>query len=137
MNLCDTDFCKGNLGIARAQMPQISDDVMDRLVGYLELLKINISYNRQNVYALKPTQAEIHSDKAIGMYWKYRKGLFPNIQSPIMVSLDGYIIDGHHRWAALKLTRNPQQTIQTITVHLPAKTLIRWIQTFPGVTFES
>lgn len=31
---------------------------------------------------------------------------------PIIISKDGYIVDGHHRWIAFKLLKKPLKAIQ-------------------------
>lgn len=54
---------------------------------------------------LKPTQSEINFDKSYGMaigFVKGWKGLVKYDPKTVsLVSKEGYIIDGHHRWAAI------------------------------------
>lgn len=57
---------------------------------------------------LKPTQKEISFDKAFSIAFNYCNGEYPdlveyNSDSVVLVSKEGYIIDGHHRWAAIAL----------------------------------
>ncbi|MFZ9243052.1 MAG: hypothetical protein ACO295_07555, partial [Sediminibacterium sp.] len=51
---------------------------------------------------LKATQSELGGDKVIGMMGALEENpQHPSITAPIYVSRDGYVIDGHHRWAAI------------------------------------
>ena len=69
---------------------------------------------------LKPTQSEINFEKAFGMVKGYLTNKFkaltqydPNTVS--LISKEGYIVDGHHRWAAIGLlnTYSPEKLIGT------------------------
>jgi len=55
--------------------------------------------------SLKATQSELVGDKVMGMKSVLDKGpdhpAFKKITAPIFVSKDGYVVDGHHRWAAI------------------------------------
>lgn len=55
---------------------------------------------------MKATQNQLNADKVAGMAW----ALYSNeatkdpkhpLRQPLIVSNDGYVLDGHHRWAAL------------------------------------
>lgn len=55
---------------------------------------------------MKATQNQLNADKVAGMAW----ALYSNpdtkdakhpLRQPLIVSKDGYVLDGHHRWAAL------------------------------------
>jgi hypothetical protein len=52
--------------------------------------------------ALKATQSELVGSKVAGMAKALEKDPnHPGITAPIYVSRDGFVIDGHHRWAAV------------------------------------
>jgi hypothetical protein len=55
--------------------------------------------------SLKATQSELVGDKVMGMKSVLDQGTehpaFKKITAPIYVSKDGYVVDGHHRWAAI------------------------------------
>jgi hypothetical protein len=58
--------------------------------------------------SLKPTQSEINFEKSYGMAFGYLTNSFPGLvkydpKTVSLVSKDRYIIDGHHRWAAIGL----------------------------------
>jgi hypothetical protein len=127
-NLCDITipgtnlYCKGNKGIPREDMPQFkgyakpgsiadklpknNDGEVDTESQFKVLLKRNgVAVSEpQEVPAdqLKATQTELVGAKVAGM----TKALetepnHPKITAPIYVSNDGYVLDGHHRWAAV------------------------------------
>lgn len=55
---------------------------------------------------IKATQNQLNADKVAGMAWALltnpdtQKPEHP-LRQPLIVSSDGYVLDGHHRWAAL------------------------------------
>ena len=128
-NLCQVSvpgtnlYCNGNLGIDRNDMPQFKGtarpgspadklpkdpkngevDTEQFFKQMLEKKGIKVS-EPQAVPPdrLKATQMNLVGDKVAGM----EQGLEanpkdPNLTAPIYVSNDGYVLDGHHRWAAI------------------------------------
>ena len=82
---------------------------------------------------LKATQREIKAGKVYGMADSYLSGTFPKIAtSPIIISSDNHILDGHHRWAAM-LTVDPSRKIRTIRVGIPMRELLQRAMEYPGV----
>jgi hypothetical protein len=139
-NLCDVSvpgtnlYCDGNLGIDRNDMPQFKGDArpgspasklpknkngeVDGEAFFKELLvKDGIKVDGPHDVPpdrLKATQMNMVGDKVAGMY----KGLEenpqnPDLTAPIYVSNDGYVLDGHHRWAAIVAynAKNPDKPI--------------------------
>jgi hypothetical protein len=127
-NLCDITipgtnlYCGGNKGIPREQMPQFKgkpqpgsiadglpkdkDGEVDTEAMFKKMLEdkgIKVSEPTQvPADQLKATQTELVGPKVAGM----SKALdadpnHPGITAPIYVSSDGYVLDGHHRWAAI------------------------------------
>jgi len=145
-NLCDITipgtnlYCSGNKGIPREQMPQFKGkptpgseadkmqkdkdgevDTEEMFKKMLEDKGIKVSEPTQvPADQLKATQTELVGSKVAGM----TKALEadpnnPGITAPIYVSSDGYVLDGHHRWAAV--------TSQAITSGREAKMNVRVI----------
>ena len=139
-NLCQVSipgtnlYCDGNKGIPREDMPQFKGtpepgspadklpkdksgeaDTEEFFKQMLEKQGIGVS----KPYSvppdrLKATQSELVGVKVAGM----SKALEENpqnsaITAPIYVSNDGYVLDGHHRWAAVVAynARHPKQQI--------------------------
>jgi hypothetical protein len=127
INLCDITipgtnlYCDDNKGIPREEMPQFKGKAVEgsRAAGmeadkdgevdtepiFREMLKQkNIKVLQTEVPAdkLKATQKDLVGGKVIGMMGALEKDpTNPKITAPIYVSRDGYVIDGHHRWAAI------------------------------------
>jgi hypothetical protein len=140
-------LCRGNLGLARIEMPVLEGrfltDFLKRLVqGNLDLDdiqptkdwlmgaggdKVSVRKTIEPAAKLKATQREINADKAEGMADKARAGTFDPGKEPVLMSADGYILDGHHRWAA-QILRAAQDGIQAtlagFKVALPVDTLL-------------
>lgn len=124
--------CQGNLGIERKDMPQFDTDSHPNVIkDYLESFKkdgVKVTETRKRVGDLKATQKEIQAQKAYGMadaYYKNKKGEIawsPN-KGAVVVSKDGYVLDGHHRWAATVIA-DPSETMPVYVVDAPIKDLL-------------
>lgn len=60
------------------------------------------------------------------------KGKFDGIDASVVVSRDGHILDGHHRWAAL-LTIDPARKMKVKVIDMDMKDLLEEAQSVPGV----
>jgi hypothetical protein len=146
INLCDITvpgtnlYCDDNLGIPRDEMPQFkgkatpgsraaamdadeSGEVDTEPVFKQMLQQKGIKTLQTEVPAdkLKATQKDLVGGKVIGMMGALEKDPHhPKITAPIYVSRDGYVIDGHHRWAAIVAynAQHPEQQIQMKTTVL-------------------
>lgn len=123
LNLCKVTvpgtnlFCGSNKGIPRNEMPQIGGkpragskadklpknddgevDGSDEFVKHLEGKGVKVTDGKQKASKLKASQTELVGAKVAGM--AAAEGFDPG-KKPIFVSRDGYVIDGHHRWAAV------------------------------------
>lgn len=127
-NLCQVSipgtnlYCDGNKGIPREDMPQFKGtpepgspadklpkdkngeaDTEEFFKQMLEKEGIKVS-NPAAVPPdrLKATQSELVGVKVAGMSKALEENpQHPAITAPIYVSNDGYVLDGHHRWAAV------------------------------------
>lgn len=77
---------------------------------------------------LKSTQAELSGGKVSGMMSRLEKEKpgdkgYDAITAPIFVSEDGYILDGHHRWAAVQAynVRHPDKPLKMQVEVIKAK----------------
>jgi hypothetical protein len=89
------------LGIARKDMPQIPKKERARFLGDIEKSEgISVEKEQVNPTKLKPIQKEISGSRSGAIYNKFRdKGDIPKNER-ILISSDGYIVDGHHTWGA-------------------------------------
>lgn len=126
-NLCEITipgtniYCEGNKGIERAKMPQFKGtpvpgspaaklpkdskgEVDTEPIFRKQLKEEGIAITPKEIYSdnLKATQSELVGAKVAGMTKALEANPNnPGITAPIFVSNDNYVIDGHHRWAAV------------------------------------
>jgi hypothetical protein len=73
---------------------------------------------------LKPAQTEIIKEKAFGMAINFLlNNKWQNADLGNIVSKDNYIMDGHHRWAAISLI-DPSSTVDVTQIDLPGQPLV-------------
>ena len=157
-NLCQVSipgtnlYCDGNIGIPREDMPQFkgtpekgspadklprdSSGEVDTEEFFKEML------NKQGIKVsepakvpadrLKATQSELVGVKVAGMTGVLEDPNHPaygKITAPIYVSNDGYVLDGHHRWAAIVAhnAANPKNQIpmQVRVIDEPIRPLVK------------
>lgn len=106
-------------------MPQIPGDKIAEFLAWLESKGVQIRLGQKAVGGLKATQKDINSAKVEALRGSGVGG------PPILISADDYILDGHHRWAAL-LVEDPLLLIRVIKVNLPIKLLLEVGLEFPG-----
>jgi len=86
----------GNLGFKRKEMPQIEGKNIPKFLDYLKSEGVKYKETTIDSKSLKPTQNQFNQEKIQGMI----DAIDQKKQHPIMVSKDGYVLDGHHRWLA-------------------------------------
>lgn len=111
-------FCQQTKGIPRAKMPQLSGwpvpgsiaeqtlpknrrGGVNGVPAFLDALAArNVRVTETDVRAswLKATQNQLNGAQVAKIAAGFRGGTYPD--APIFVTRDGYVIDGHHRWAA-------------------------------------
>lgn len=101
--------------LPRNVMPQIKD--MSHFLNYLDQLTIYYNQSKQDVNQFKPTQREFDRTKVN----RIKKELSKQTK-PIIVSEDGYVLDGHHRYFAFK---GSDSLINVIEVQLPINKLLK------------
>jgi hypothetical protein len=112
-------FCEDSVGTERADMPQIKGTAregsdaekiadkhgkVDGTEAFRESLKASgiaiKDIDSVPVVSLKASQTELIGSKVGGMMKAIEHGKIDLQDERIFVSKDGYILDGHHRWAA-------------------------------------
>lgn len=123
---------KGNFGIPRKDMLQIRSDLVVDFMSGLRRSGVAVTAGQMSVASIKATQNDINLDKVRGM----QKGApEKSLKKPVIVSADGYLLDGHHRWAALRL-QNPGNQLPVIRVGLPMTDLLKAAHAFEGVEYK-
>lgn len=88
------------LGISRKDMPQIPSERRDEFLSDLSKSGTKTTKEFINPTTLKPVQKEVSGSRSGAIYDRYKaSGSIPEEQR-ILISSDGYVIDGHHTWAA-------------------------------------
>jgi hypothetical protein len=149
-------FCIKNKGIPRIKMPQVKGknirpgskaakllaqqneengtpdnrevDGTAAFVAYLKDKGVTIKRN-QTVPAdkLKATQNQLVGSKVGGMMGARAAGKFDPAKDPIFVSTDNYVLDGHHRWAAVvgsQFAEGKPINMNTDVIDLPIQQLV-------------
>lgn len=123
---------KGNAMVQAGADPNDDRNILQQMIGHLSKNGVKTSETKIPVGALKATQSEIKAEKTYGMADAHLKGKFPGIDDSVVVSKDGHILDGHHRWAAL-LTIDPGREMKVKVIDMDMKDLLSEAQAVPGV----
>jgi hypothetical protein len=127
---------KTSLDIPRDKMPQI-----DSVQKFKEYLKENdIDFERIKIPAkdLTPTQSQLETDKADNIWAEYlkKKNETSNpLSGEIVVSKDKYILDGHHRWFAVK-RNNENMRLNCLMLGDNAKEALKCMREYEGVSYR-
>lgn len=123
---------KGKAMVQAGADPNSDKTVMQQMIDHFKKNGVKTKKSKAPVGMLKATQSEIKAEKTYGMADSYLKGKFPNIGDSVVVSRDGHILDGHHRWAAM-LTVDPSREMNVQVIDMDMDDLLREAQSVPGV----
>lgn len=121
-------ICKGDLGIPRSLMPQFtlrrkpfSRKLLNEFRRYIKK-KYGIKSRRimKTAAELNPSQNEISRHRVEGLI---EDDIIDKQEVPLLVSKNGYIVDGHHRWAAFRV-KAPKRMMETVVVDAPIKDIL-------------
>jgi hypothetical protein len=105
--------------IPREQLPQIPKDKFDEFGKFLEDNGVKYAYARVPVKNLKPIQAQVNREKVEAMKKE------PETETiPIIISREGLILDGHHRFLAQK-EKNPNAKAFCLVAACSIKDLVK------------
>lgn len=110
----------------RSAMPQIPDNLRDSFVGELRKSGVKVADDSVDPKTLNPAQSNLAGPKVGQLVRMLRRdGSLPG--EPIFISNDGFILDGHHRWAAAAIVSvdTPGIRIPVTRVDLPIKELLK------------
>ena len=124
----DIEIPKIGMTFSRALMPQIKGDKMQSFLKHLESQDIKHVVQKLPVKELRATQSEFDLTKVDQMIGQ-------RSDTKIVVSNDGYIMDGHHRWLA-DYNTDKESKISAIVVDLPILELLRIAKEFSGVEYR-
>lgn len=119
---------KIGMTFSRALMPQIKGSEMGKFLSYLKDKNIDYKTQKLPVKDLKATQSEFDLTKVDQMIGQRN-------DVKIVVSNDGYIMDGHHRWLA-DYNTNKDSKITSIVIDLPILELLRVAKEYSGTEYR-
>lgn len=126
-----------SLDVPRSEMPQIkSTDMKDFREWLSHFQQVKTSEELVNVSSIKPTQGEINVEKVDGMLnAKTIEEL--STSKPVLITKDNFLIDGHHRWFALRVDNEKKNKILAVRADLPIKEFLNLAHEYPKVSYKS
>lgn len=124
----EIEIPKIGMTFSRVLMPQIKSSDISGFLNHLKKKLIDYTTKKVNVKDLKSTQSEFDLNKVEQMMHQKNAG-------KIIVSNDGYVMDGHHRWLA-EYNTNKDALIDAIVVDLPILELMRVAKEYAGVEYK-
>lgn len=116
-----------SLPLQRKDLPQIPAVEIDRFIRHLTGQGIAVESGRVAVEDLDPIQDSLMQERVAAKAKTFAADTAR--VKPFIVSIDGYIIDSHHQWAALKHI-GPKQLVRIWLVHLTIEELINQARKF-------
>jgi hypothetical protein len=126
----------GNMGISRSQMPQIPGQYMNEYIAHLKRNGIALQDKMVKTSSIRLTQNEYNKEKVLSLMDKLKKIGNPANQPPIIVSIDGFVLDGSHRFIA-NHNLNPNGDIRVLMASVKIKELLEVSRNFPAAQFRS
>jgi hypothetical protein len=124
------------MGLSRMDLPQIKSTDVPEFIEWLDSKDIDSVKTSMQVGELTPIQKEINLSKTDSMAAKHSSGEIDLSKGkPVMVSGDEYLIDGHHRWYALR-ELDPDNRLDVIMIDSPILDLISLMKEFPKTSYK-
>jgi hypothetical protein len=121
-------FEEPTLGIPRAEMPQIQAEHRGAMVNFLNARGIEHQEETVPADSLKPSQTE-YSPAKVQQALDFTGG-----DRAILVSQDGYVVDGHHQWLAAKQNG---EDVRIIRLQAPIRQVLQQAHAFPSSESEA
>lgn len=114
-----------SLGISRGDMPQIPNDHKPKFAAELKERGVTMKPETVSASSLKPTQKDFNPENVAFLRGEIAAGRYKD--NPIVVSREGRVLDGHHRWA-VEAQRGGKMDV--LRVDLPIRDLLREAASF-------
>lgn len=121
-----------SLGIPRHEMPQIESKNVNDFVKFLKGNGVRVKSKKIPVRSVKMAQREINGDKVRDLMGAE----ISNLNKPVIISNDNYILDGHHRVVAI-LNLDDSYRLDTVFIDLPIEELLKMTKEYPKVFYKS
>ena len=120
-------------GILRSKMPQISKKDYDAYMAHMKKAGIRSKAVKAKTSSLKAIQKQFSTQGILQSIGRVAKD--PNMnKKAILISKDGYVIDGNHRWLAAKNTKVKE--IDAIQFDATKDEVMQATLAFPKVKFK-
>lgn len=125
-----TPFFAPNAGtMSRTDMPQVPTNRKAEFIADVQKKGLTVSHESVDPATLKPTQKDINGKSSAEIMQRETargdQAFSANPVGSIVVSSDGFVMDGHHRWAAAALSSTMRPTtISIIRIGSPQKELL-------------
>lgn len=115
-----------SLGIKREDMPQVPSGVKQKFLDELKAAGVSIEEATVDPKTLKPTQSNYKASNMDHLTTELRAGRYDK-ETRILVSSDGRVLDGHHRWAVMAMEGHQMPIIK---IGMPAMELLKVARKF-------
>lgn len=112
--------------LQREELPQIDQKDIPEFLNHLKKNKVKVIHDEANVSSLIPSQNKLNWEKVEHLMTKKEKKLK---EKPIFISKNKEILDGHHRWYALKMI-NKNASIPTYVIELNFNDAVNEMKSF-------
>ena len=120
-------------GILRSKMPQISKKDYDAYMAHMKKAGIRSKAVKAKTSSLKAIQKQFSTQGILQSIGRVVND--PNMnKKAILISKDGYVIDGNHRWLAARNSR--QSSIDAIEFSANKDEVMQATLAFPKVKFK-
>lgn len=119
--MADVVKFNNSIGIPRNEMPQIDFEYYSDILKNLQKNDIGYKIGTLPCSKLKPSQNDLNKEKVQSML---DNGAY-NEDRTLFISKEGYIVDGHHTWAA-KYSYDKEMPIKVVLVKMNIVDLINW-----------
>lgn len=125
------DDALGGLGIKRGDMPQIPSEAQGALITFLAARGITFEEVELRPGQIKPTQEGFYPEAVARA-----KEFLGEPARALLVSKDGHLLDGHHRWTAA-LLHAPDDKIRCFVFSERVRGMLRAMRQFPSAGREN
>lgn len=109
-----------SLGIKRQDMPQVPNGVKQKFLDELKAAGVSVEEATVDPKTLKPTQSDYKASNMDHLTAELRAGRYDK-DTRILVSSDGRVLDGHHRWAVMAMEGHQ---LPILKIGMPAMQLL-------------
>ncbi len=124
------------MGLSRMELPQIKSTDVPEFINWLDEKDIDSVRTSMEVGELTPIQKEINLEKTDSMAAKHEAGEIDlSTGKPVMVSNDEHLVDGHHRWYALR-ELDANNRLDVVMIDTSILDLISLMKEFPKTSYK-